>query len=283
MKNAPRGGASSARTCGRAARERLAPRAAYFLAAEAVEAAAAAALSAFFCAALAALSALACAAAEALSALAWAAAAFFSSLALLAGAAGAAGAVGLAVAAGAGAGAGVAGLAAAVGAGAGVVALAGVAAAAGGRARHGGAVDGQAAGRQLDGVLVADALDAGDEIRPVLVGAFLAPVDDLGRDGGADALDRLEFGLGGGVRVGGKHRDGEEGEECGENAFDHGCVLGLTALCAQAGARRPVATPGMRRRWSLNACRDGRLTVLHESAICRERRLRLVVYPPVRG
>jgi hypothetical protein len=89
-------------------------------------------------------------------------------------------------------------------------------------ALEGGAIDGQAFGRELGGIAFTHALDALDEVSPVLERSLLAFVHDLARNAGADALDGVQFGLGGLVHVhGSKGRNGKQRHQHGNDLLEH--------------------------------------------------------------
>jgi hypothetical protein len=86
-----------------------------------------------------------------------------------------------------------------------------------------GTVDRQAFGRELGGIAFADAFDTLDHVGPVFERALLALIDDLGRDGRADALDGFEFGRGGLVGIDCREGGGsKQGQQAGGDFLQHG-------------------------------------------------------------
>src|SRR3990167_4459284 len=81
-----------------------------------------------------------------------------------------------------------------------------------------GTVDGHAFRGELGGIAFTHALDAFDEVIPVLEIALLAFVEDLGRDAGTNALDAIQLGRSGLVDV--YRRECNGGVEHGDDDQD---------------------------------------------------------------
>lgn len=83
---------------------------------------------------------------------------------------------------------------------------------------------------------LADAMDAGDEVIPVLEAAFGALLDDARRNGGANALDAAELGGRSVVDVDGREaeRAVAQGQQ-NENFFEHGFLAVPGGLKRRSG------------------------------------------------
>jgi hypothetical protein len=91
-----------------------------------------------------------------------------------------------------------------------------------GRAAEGLAIDREAFGRQLLGLLFLHALHALHEVGPVLELAFLARIEDALGHRGADALDAVEVGHGALVDIDrGERCDGEQHGRGGQDLLEH--------------------------------------------------------------